>query len=120
MTPTPFDKEIDEILDRFHNLHDRFNGENVRDWNRHIKTEKNDAKQAIKQAIATHTDKAVEKARRESSKRLLNQIARYGDGVIVHFNQEAVVPISKILAELSNLYGSQHGENQLTIESEGE
>lgn len=37
---------------------------------------------------------------REAAKNLLDKIARYGDGAIVHHNNEAVVPISDVLHEL--------------------
>jgi hypothetical protein len=49
-TPSQADG-LDKILDRFHNLHDRFSGDTNRDWVRHVKTEKLDAKNLISTLI---------------------------------------------------------------------
>ena len=45
---------LDNILKRFHNLEDRFNGDSSSDWEKHVVVEREYAREAIESLLAAH------------------------------------------------------------------
>lgn len=53
--------------------------------------------------IESHTNEKLKKEKAYIARVLTKHVARYGDGIVVIHNGEALVPISKVLSELTGV-----------------